>query len=62
MEKKLLFENSDSLFQQLKNYPSPLPSISIIELTRDIVAATMRADEIHQDVHQFFHKLSQLIQ
>lgn len=60
--KKLLFENPDSLFQQLKNYQSPLPSISILELTRDIVAATMRADEIHQDVHQFFDKLSQLLQ
>jgi hypothetical protein len=60
--KKLLFENSDSLFQRLKSYGKPygLPSASPLELTRESVAVSMLADEIHEDVHQFFHKLSRL--
>ncbi|MBC7972536.1 MAG: chromosome segregation protein SMC, partial [Verrucomicrobia bacterium] len=59
--KKLLFENPDSLFQRLKSYEPPLQSISALELTREIVAAHMIADEIHEDVHQFFNKLSRLL-
>jgi predicted ATPase len=59
--KKLLFENPDSLFQRLKSYEPPIPSISALELTREIVAASMATDEIHEDVHQFFHKVSQLL-
>lgn len=58
--KKLLFENSDSLFQRLKSYELPIQSTPALELTREMVAASMIADEIHEDVHQFFNKLSQL--
>lgn len=58
--KKLLFENSDSLFQRLKSYKPLMQSVSVLELTREIVAANMTADEIHEDVRQFFDKLSQL--
>jgi predicted ATPase len=58
--KKLLFENSDSLFQRLKSYELSVQSTSVLELNREIVAANMIADEIHEDVHQFFSKLNQL--
>ena len=59
--KKLLFENPDSLFQRLKSYDPPISSVSALELTREIIAANMVVDEIHEDVHQFFNKLSQLL-
>lgn len=59
--KKLLFENPDSLFQRLKSYELPIQSTSVLELTRETVAASMIADEIHEDVHQFFDKLRQLL-
>jgi AAA domain, putative AbiEii toxin, Type IV TA system len=59
--KKLLFENPDSLFQRLKSYELPIQSTSALELTREIVAASMITDEIHEDVHQLFNKLSQLL-
>lgn len=52
--KKLLFENVDSLFQRLKRDHS-------IELNREIVATSMKTDEIHDDVHLFFDKLSRLL-
>jgi hypothetical protein len=51
--KKLLFENNDSLFQRLKSYQLSLASFPSLELTREIVAANMKSDEIHEDVHQF---------
>ena len=59
--KKLLFENSDSLFQRLKSHKLPIQSTSVLEVTREIVAVSMIANEIHEDVHQFFNKLSQLM-
>jgi len=59
--KKLLFENKDSLFQRLKSYQLPLASVPSLELTREIVATNMKSDEIHEDVHQFFAKLDQLL-
>jgi len=59
--KKLLFENPDSLFQRLKSYELPIQATSALELTREVVAASMVANEIHEDVHQFFNKLSQLL-
>ncbi|MCL2829670.1 MAG: AAA family ATPase [Betaproteobacteria bacterium] len=49
--KRLLFENDNSLFQQLKQNNPPL------QLIREEVALTMTADEIHQDVHEFIGKL-----
>jgi hypothetical protein len=49
--KRILFENNDSLFHLLRNGS---PSV---ELIREEVAMNMAADEIHEDVHQFFKKL-----
>jgi hypothetical protein len=60
--KKILFENSDSLFQVLKAYQSSIQSFLALELTREMVAVNMLADEIHEDVHRFFDKLGQLLQ
>ncbi|MFZ3082906.1 ATP-dependent nuclease [Rhodoferax ferrireducens] len=49
--KRILFENDDSLFQQLRNAETPML------LLRERVAMCMAADEIHEDVHQFIGKL-----
>ncbi len=49
--KRMLFKNDESLFQRLRN---ARPSV---ELPRERVAAAMTADEIHDDVHQFFGRL-----
>ncbi len=60
--KKILFENSDSLFQGLKALALPMAVPSGLELSREMVAAAMTAAEIHEDVHQFFRRLQDLIQ
>ena len=49
--KRILFENDDSLFHQLRN------AKQAAQLLREQVAAIMTADEIHEDVHRFFSKL-----
>jgi hypothetical protein len=49
--KRILFENNDSLFHQLRNGS---PSL---QLLREQVALNMTADEIHDDVHHFIGKL-----
>ncbi len=49
--KRILFENNDSLFHQLKNGS---PSLQLI---REQVAMSMTADEPHEDVHQFIGKM-----
>jgi len=49
--KRILFENDDSLFHQLRNGS---PSV---ELIREQIALNMLTDEIHEDVHHFFSKL-----
>lgn len=49
--KKILFENADGLFHQLRNSE---PSVKLI---RDAVALSMTPDEIHEDVHEFIGKL-----
>lgn len=49
--KKILFENPDSLFQQLR---AADPAIG---LPREVVALSMSADEIHDDVHGFIAKV-----
>jgi hypothetical protein len=49
--KRILFENDDSLFHQLRNGTPP------VELVREQVAINMVVDEIHEDVHQFIGKL-----
>ncbi len=49
--KKILFEDDDSLFHQLRTGSPPL------QLIREQVAMSMISDEIHQDVHDFIAKL-----
>lgn len=49
--KRILFENPTSLFHALRNCDLP------VDVLRERVAAVMTADEIHEDVHQFFGKL-----
>ena len=52
--KKLLFKKSDCLFQRLQeNFQ--------LKLTRSTVAANMTNEEIHEDVHQLFEKLNQIL-
>ncbi len=53
--KRILFENDESLFQQLRNGSPP------VTLVREQVALSMAADEIHEDVHHFIDKLVSLI-
>lgn len=54
--KRILFENDDSLFQSLRSSNPP------VELIRENVAASMCADDIHEDVHNFFAKLKKLVE
>ena len=49
--KRILFEDDNSLFQQLRTGTPP------VQLIREQIAVTMDADEIHDDVHQFIGKL-----
>ena len=49
--KRILFENNDSLFHTLRR------GIPSVEVLRERVAGLMAADEIHEDVHQFFAKM-----
>jgi hypothetical protein len=60
--KKLLFENGDSLFQRLKSHIPIVEVPTNLELTRDIVAASMKPEEIHDDVHEFFKKIDSILQ
>ena len=48
--KRILFENADSLFQQLRS-----ADLSVA-LIREAVALSMKPDEIHEDVHEFIGK------
>jgi len=52
--KRILFEDDNSLFQQLR---TGTPSVQLI---REQIAVSMAADEIHDDVHQFIGKLVSL--
>jgi hypothetical protein len=49
--KRILFEDDNSLFQQLRN------GASSVQLVREQIAVTMLAEEIHQDVHDFINRL-----
>jgi hypothetical protein len=49
--KRILFGNDDSLFHTLRSGDSK------VEVLRERIAAGMSAEEIHEDVHQFFEKL-----
>lgn len=50
--KKLLFENNDSLFNQIKQLNNSDPKIN-----RTAIAKAMLPEEIHEDVEQFFNNL-----
>ena len=52
--KRILFENPDGLFHQLRNADPP------IQLRREDVALCMSAEEIHTDVHAFIVKLQRM--
>ena len=54
--KRLLFENQNSLFQQLKRHDPPL------QLIREEIAMAMTTNEIHEDVHSFIGKLKSMIE
>lgn len=49
--KRILFEDEKSLFHTLRN------GDPFVEIIRDQVALKMTAEEIHEDVHDFFKKL-----
>ncbi|MDP2810677.1 MAG: ATP-binding protein [Rhodocyclaceae bacterium] len=53
--KRILFENNESLFQQLRNGVPP------VLLTREQVAISMTDDEIHDDVRQFIGKVVAMV-
>jgi hypothetical protein len=52
--KRILFENDDSLFHQLRNGD---PSVQVL---REEVALNMLPDEIHQDVYDLIKKVVSL--
>lgn len=54
--KKLLFENKNSLFEQIKE-----ASRGEIRLNRSNVARNMEATEIHQDIERFFSNLERIV-
>jgi hypothetical protein len=53
--KRILFEDDNSLFHTLRQGN---PAVQII---RENVAVNMLREEIHEDVHQFFAKLGELL-
>ncbi len=54
--KKLLFENQDSLFHQIENYDS-----CGVKINRSSIASAMKAEEIHEDVENFFNNLETIV-
>jgi len=55
--KKLLFENQDSLFEQIKNIED-----TKLKINRSSVATAMTQDEIHEDVLLFFDNLKIIVE
>jgi len=53
--KKLLFENPDSLFEQIKNYNDIQ-----LKINRSTIASAMTTEEIHEDIIIFFDNLSKI--
>jgi len=53
--KRILFKNDTSLFHTLRR------GDPTVEVLRERVAAVMTTDEIHEDVHQFFGKLTAMV-
>lgn len=50
--KKILFEDKDALFVRLRTGD---PAVNVL---REVVAGGMDADELHEDIHEFFSRLS----
>lgn len=55
--KKLLFENEDCLFEQIKNL-----SNNTIKVNRLIVSSTMKETELHQDIVNLFANLVNIVE
>jgi hypothetical protein len=53
--KKLLFEDEHALFVKLRTGD---PAVNVL---REVVAGSMHADEIHEDIHDFFKRLSKAV-
>jgi hypothetical protein len=53
--KKILFENDDSLFHQLRN------STPFLNIPPEQVAMNMSPEEIHEDIHHFIGKLTAFV-
>lgn len=53
--KRILFENDDALFQQLRQLAPTL------YLLREQVAMAMAAEEIHEDVHRLMNKVNGML-
>lgn len=54
--KKILFENSDSLFRQLADHND-----GELKINRQMVANAMCPDEIHEDIYTFFDVLQRVV-
>ena len=54
--KKILFDSEKSLFNKLRERSAEL------SVTREVVAGAMSKEEIHQDVHKLFNRISQMVQ
>ncbi|MFP4542598.1 MAG: ATP-dependent nuclease [Candidatus Kapaibacterium sp.] len=54
--KKLLFENRNSLFQQLKE-----KSNDIVKINRQSISISMKPEEIHEDIENFFNNLQKIV-
>jgi hypothetical protein len=53
--KRLLFENEQALFIRLRTGD---PAVSVL---RETVAGSMHANELHEDIHDFFKRLSKAV-
>lgn len=53
--KKILFENSDSLYHKIRQYDD-----ANLNIDRRLVASSMTADEMHQDIDDFFEAIKVL--
>jgi len=54
--KKLLFENSDSLFERIKNH-----SQGVLKINRVSLATNMEVSEVHIDIEKFFSNLEAIV-
>jgi hypothetical protein len=55
--KKLLFENKNSLFQQIKDFDN-----GNIIINRTTIASAMKSSELHNDIVEFFENLTKIVE